>query len=538
MTVNYTLGYFKSVYSGAFIAIIICIATLVYFKLKKQTLGGYIAVLGTLIGTSVTLYLEGQLSFTFSYYFAIVFSTPFLIKRNIHFAPHVYRLSITIALVAITTLIISPELPIHHAISQDNISLKLRFNAAISILSILFFATLIAYAISHYIFILIKDKQIAEFEKDKRMTALYSLGHELRTQINSINGITQLVTELNNTPNSPPGQLKQYATILDGCNDQMLQLVNDVLDVHKIESGKLELLYQTRNLNKIVGTLANKYKTLALHKGLEFKHFISEELSSLYLRVDHSRLTQVLENLLTNAIKYTKEGSIELHTKIIEDTPKTATITFAVKDTGVGISREHYNTIFESFQKIKNDESSIYGGTGLGLSLTKAILEKMGSEIQVVSTLNKGTTFSFSLTLDKAHRSLKKTPLKVKKVHETAQRNILIAEDNTVSMMYTNTVLKNHGMSTFKAANGQEAIDIVKNNTLLDTVLLDLEMPVLNGYEAIKEIKKIQPDLIVIAFTATKPEKGFIDELYKLGFNDYLIKPFKKEELLDVIEKN
>jgi len=535
MLVNYTIDYMLSFYLGGLIIINLCIAMVLYFKYKKYTLGGYIAVLTSVIGTALALFFEGQLSFNFTYFFAIVFSLPFLIKRNKHFVSNTYILSIILAIIAITTLIIAPKLPTYYTFNNDIIHLKLRFNTSVSLLSILLFATLLTYIISKYIFALINDKHVAETEKDKRMRALYSLGHELRTQINSINGITQLVTELKNNAHNDSKKLKHYATILDGCNDQMLQLVNDVLDVHKIESGKLELLHQTRNLGNLLSLLTHKYKDLATVKQLEFQEHYNTDFSNLHVRIDSSRFMQVLENLLSNAIKYTEEGTIEFQATSIDETPKNITVRFIIKDTGVGISKEHYQTIFESFQKIKNEDTGIYGGSGLGLSLSKAILEKMDSKIDVDSTLGKGTRFSFDLTLDKANTSLNTAASQPNVVTRAKQKHILIAEDNPVSMLYTNTVLKNYGMSTYKASNGLEAIEIVKSNTQIDTILLDLEMPKMNGYDAIKAIKKMQPDLHIIAFTATKPEKEFIDKLFSLGFNDYLTKPFKKEELLEIV---
>ncbi len=538
MFINYTIDYMLSFYVGGLMIINLGIAGVLYVKFKKYTLGSYIAVFTSVIGTAIALFFEGQLSFNFTYFFAIIFSLPFLVKRNTHLLTNTYFLSISLAVIAVTTLIIAPKLPVYYPITDAILNLKLRFNTFVSLVSILLFATLFTYVISKYIFTLINDKHVAESEKDKRMRALYSLGHELRTQINSINGITQLVTELKNEADDDPEKLKNYAKILDGCNDQMLQLVNDVLDVHKIESGKLELLYQTRNLGGLLNSLTTKYKSLAIAKQLEFKEHYPTDFSNLHVRIDSYRFSQVLENLISNAIKYTEEGHIALEATTSNDTEKTVAITFSVKDTGIGISQEHFHTIFESFQKIKREDSGIYGGSGLGLALSKAILEKMNSKIHVDSTLGKGTTFSFTVALDKALASLNNEPLKPVKKRKPKQKNILIAEDNTVSMLYTDTILKNYGMSTYKAINGLEAIDIVKDSTPLDIVLLDLEMPKMNGYEAIKMIRKIRPRLRVIAFTASKPEKEFIDELYTLGFHDYLTKPFKKEELLDIIQKD
>lgn len=534
---NYSLGFYNSLYAGAVIMISLTIAMLIYFGLKLQVLGSYISVIGSSIGVSMVLYLEGRISFNFLYYFPIILSVPFLVKRNKNFVKHNYILFICIAILACTTMLLSSYNPTYNNVTETVIKQKLFLNTGSSLLAIVIFGIMMAIALSRFFKTLIKDKKTAEIEKNKRLSTLYSLSHELRTQINSINGVTQLITQLDKHTTIDQITLKKYASILDTCNEDMLHLVNDVLDVHKIESGKFELFIQDYNLGNTITNICMKYNPIIAKKQLQFIKHIDPKLNALHIKMDRARIVQVLENLLQNAIKYTDEGSITLSVNIIESNATHAKIEFKVIDTGIGIKTSNFDYIFESFKQIKNNDTDIYGGAGLGLSISKTILSKMNSSINLKSQFGEGSNFSF--VVDFKISNLNATIIQTKSINSLSStikhKTVLIAEDNNVSLLYTSTLLRKLGATVFETSNGYEAIETIQKHTTIDTVLLDLDMPECDGYEAIKTMRVINPNCSIIAFTATKPDREFTKELMALGFDNYVAKPFKKEELLTAI---
>ncbi|KAA5827952.1 response regulator [Algibacter amylolyticus] len=537
---NYYLELTASIFFDTFIIISVILSIVIYFKYKKYALGAYISILGLALGISAALYFEGRLSFNFLYYFAIILSVPFLIKRNKNFTKHNYILFILVTTMAGITILMTPTYPIYQNLGPDGIYTKMIMNSIISVVTAAMFMVFSVYVGRNYFTSFLIDKKIAEREKDKRIVALTSLGHELRTQITSINGITQLITEQKNEAKPNKELIDQYATILNTCNEQMLNLVNDVLDIHKIESGKFELLEKPENLNLILNNISNQFKPLAEKKGITFKKEIDNNIANINLIFDELRLAQILKNLLSNAIKYTEKGTVKLKAHITNETETEASILFKVEDTGIGILKENYSKIFESFQQIKSETTDIYGGTGLGLSLTKTILSKMQSFIKIENNGDQGSIFSFQINFNKIseENTAQNIELILSDKNCLLQKNILIADDNKVTLLYANTLLKTYRANTFLANNGLEAIAQAKKHNNLDIVLLDLEMPELNGLEAIGKLKLLNPELTIIAFTANMPSEELIIKLKAHGFDDFITKPFKKEELIKTVYVN
>lgn len=534
-SLNYLNNLEESLFFGGLIFSSLLLAMFFYFILNRRTLGTFISVIGSSLGVAGVLYFEGRISFNFMFYFAILFSTPFLIMRDKNFAKKNNTLFLIVSIIALISLLIAPTYPTYDFLKGEALYDKRMYNSVISLSSVILFSVMIVYSTTKFILMLLKEKETAETEKDKRIKALYSLGHELRTQINSINGIIQLISEQKEGEEIESVKVNEYARLLDKCNVQMLDLVNDVLDTHKIESGKFELVKKPESLSAILISTSENYKTQALKKNLEFRQNINSEILDLAVLIDKERFKQILKNLLSNAIKYTEKGFVSFNIDLLENTETTATLEFSISDSGIGISKENYSQIFESFQQIKREDTDIYGGTGLGLSLTKTILHKMNSDIAIESELESGSTFSFVVTLEKATKSQLQTETDFLNNKSLEGKHILIAEDNAVNMLYTSTLLEKFGITVYKAKNGQEAVDLVKTTPQLHTVLLDLEMPILNGFEAIKQIKECNASLSVIAFTASKPNEALVNNLYENGFNDFITKPFKKEDLLRVL---
>ena len=324
----------------------------------------------------------------------------------------------------------------------------------------------------------------------------------------------------------------------------MLVLVNDILDLHKIETKKLELSPSENNISKLVNNVCLPFE----NKGGKFEDVqiiknIDANLSGKNVFLDDSRLAQVLHNLLSNALKFTKRGRVEFSVECLEESDSECTVFFGVKDTGIGISPENYQKIFKSFIQINNpDYKPLYSGTGLGLSIAQSIVEQMGGKIELESEPNVGSNFFFTLTLDKAPNKVQNRvaeDLDIEDYDFLAGKNILLADDNPISILYTQKLLEKYGVNVFKGSNGVEAVDLVMRNTnSLDLVLLDLEMPVMTGFEAIDKIKKINPFLKVIAFTANIPGGQLKSRLTELGFDDIISKPFKKEEIMQVLQSS
>tara|TARA_R110002049_G_scaffold55735_5_gene154356 strand:+ start:13839 stop:15620 length:1782 start_codon:yes stop_codon:yes gene_type:complete len=540
MLVNYQKGLTESICFDAFIITAIVIAMIVYFKHKKFVLGAYISVLGTTIGVSGALYFEGRLSFNFLYYFAIILSIPFLIKRNNYFIRDNFILFITVSVIATIAIFIAPVYPKYAFVTADDIYFKMILNSTISLLITVMLMVFAVYVSRDYFISFLKDKKFAVKEKDKRLIALTSLGHELRTQITSINGITQLISEQKTEPKINRELIKKYALILDNCNDQMLNIVNDVLDIHKIESGKFELLEKPENLNLLLSSIASEFNLLADNKGLNFKREITPEITNLNIDFDKMRLAQIFKNLLSNAIKYTDTGEINLKVELIEETDTKASVLFKVEDTGIGISETDYSKIFESFQQIKSESADIYGGTGLGLSLTKTILDKMQSKIIIERNVDKGSIFSFTIDFNKTTQEHLRKNIEniINNPCCLKDKKILVADDNKVTLLYADTLLKKHKAKTYLAKDGLEAVEIAKTHKEIDIILLDLEMPKLSGLKAIEQIKALNPNQTVIAFTANTPNEALLKKLNRYGFDDFITKPFKKETLIKAIFLN
>ena len=374
---------------------------------------------------------------------------------------------------------------------------------------------------------LMKAKEKAE-ESDRLKSAfLANTSHEIRTPMNAIVGFSKLLDSENLSLN----KRREYIKNIVEKGYQLLQIINDIIDVSKIEANQLNINKSSFSLNEMMNEIYQEFLEESKNKdNIEFS-VDKESANGSYIKMDQNRLKQILSNLLSNAFKYTDEGKIVFGYQLKDQ----ETIMFYVKDTGIGIDKDKHHIIFDSFRKSDNSTTRIYGGTGLGLSISKALVELMGGNIWVESTLNKGAEFYFTLPYEAAHKNKKKETKEVEEMfYNWENRNILIVEDDELSFEYLKEILKVTKASILYAKDGQSAINQCKENKSIDIVLMDIQLPGIDGNTATKEIRKFNSELPVIAQTAyaLKEEK---DKILEAGCNDYVSKPINEKSLLSKI---
>jgi signal transduction histidine kinase len=375
---------------------------------------------------------------------------------------------------------------------------------------------------------LVKAKDLAEESAKAKLQFLSNMSHELRTPLNGIIGTTNLIRL---EPHS--GSQKEHLELLQYSSVHMLNLINDVLDFSKIESGKIELEQKSFNLETFIKNTYNSFAQQFEAKGLFFKLATEDDLN-LHIISDDVKLGQVLNNLLGNALKFTDEGGVTLSIHKTDSGDDFVKIFFCVEDTGIGIPAIKLNTIFESFMQADPNTTRKYGGTGLGLSISKRLVSVFNSKLFVQSEENIGSKFYFDIKFERGETPLMITETGSNIIPLNGLR-VLLAEDNKINMLIARKFLMKWGVELTEATNGAEAIDFYKQKKY-DLVLLDLEMPEVDGYGALKAIRRINPEQPALAFTAAIFE-NLEKVLLKQGFNDYILKPFVPQELNTKLSK-
>ncbi len=317
----------------------------------------------------------------------------------------------------------------------------------------------------------------------------------------------------------------------------MLQLVNDILDFNKIEAGKMKLHLAKLNLLQLLVNTCKPFVTLCEEKNLEIRVEIDPGID-VPVFADGMRLVQVINNLLANALKFTNTGFIKLKAVCKKKDQRTMVVSFIIEDTGIGIDKADHSKIFESFWQVYDGNTKQLTGTGLGLSISIRILKLMGSTLTLESEKGKGSKFSFDLLFDYANKLPQVHKTKVAAGTELLGTNILLVEDNKLNMMVAKKILTDLKATVTAAYDGREALDSLADNSDFNIILMDLEMPVMNGYTAIYEMKKLFPRIPVIALTASLVDEKMLADLLASGFNDCMLKPFQPPALLAMIQKH
>ncbi len=374
--------------------------------------------------------------------------------------------------------------------------------------------------------ILIKSKELAEAAANAKTVFLSNMSHELRTPLNGIVGTANILNA------EDTKDVKHHVAVMKNLAEHMMGLVNNILDFSKIDSGKIELHKVTFSITKHLGKMHDLFFHQCEEKGIKYVENIDEKLSDLVIDSDDLRLQQILNNLLSNAIKFTESGSVILHVTLVEQSDTFVSILFNVIDNGIGIELEKIDSIFESFNQGDTATTRKYGGTGLGLSIASNLVKLFGSELHVNSTVGKGSDFFFTIKfpLHKKENSRNDFEMVGDKL---MNKRILVAEDNPINMLVAKKVLQKWGAIVEEATNGILALEICKTKQF-DLLLLDLEMPEMDGKTALKEIRKLQINTPAMAFTAAMYENMEAD-LLQSGFVTHTVKPFKPEYLYQKI---
>lgn len=392
-------------------------------------------------------------------------------------------------------------------------------------------------------FALLKAKDEALKAASAKSDFLSNMSHEIRTPMNAIMGITELLMQRLEDPLNI-----EYLESIKLSADNLLYVINDILDLSKIESGKINFEHTPFSPATQLNEIKKSFEYQAKEKNIELIVEPNKNVPESILG-DPFRLNQILINLIGNAIKFTPSGSVTVSVDVKEESENFCTLTYCVQDTGIGISQHKFNAIFESFNQAYTDTSRKFGGTGLGLTITKNLVELQGGKIWLKSEEGKGSSFYFEIKFEKTNRQSSNIPeVKIPQPLSSTIVNrsldgarILLVEDNNMNQFLANQILKKWDAIVTFAETGKEALEAVKNNSF-DIILMDLQMPEMNGYDATKEIRsgahgKCKPEIPIIALTADAFEETKMRVL-QTGMNDFITKPFKQDELFTKIVKH
>jgi hypothetical protein len=357
--------------------------------------------------------------------------------------------------------------------------------------------------------------------------------------MNGILGFAELLKE----PDLTGKEQQEYIRIIERSGARMLNTINNIVDISKIESGLIKLDLKESNLNEQIEYIYTFFKPEAEAKGIKLSYRNYLPAKEAILQTDREKLYAILTNLVKNAIKYTVKGSIEFGYDVVETRHDLSLLEFYIKDTGIGIPKDRQEAIFDRFVQADIEDKKAFQGSGLGLAITKSYVEMLGGKIRVESEEGIGSAFYFTLPYHTKQSEI--TSYNANLLAESGENTIhskivrlkiLIAEDDEVSELFLSILAKEFSKELLKAQTGLEAIDICRNNPDLDLILMDIQMPVMGGYEATRKIREFNKKVVIIAQTAYGLS-GDREKSIAAGCNDYITKPINTAELSSKIQK-
>ncbi len=376
---------------------------------------------------------------------------------------------------------------------------------------------------------LIEAKEKAE-ESDQLKTAfLNNISHEIRTPMNAIIGFTEFL----NDPDLDADSRQHFTNVISRSSNQLLSIVTDIISIATIESGQEKYYENEVNINAICKLIHDQYSAEFIEKDILFQFSTKLSDHEAIIRTDETKLMQILSNLVSNALKFTKKGQVSFGYTALDNE-----LEFYIKDTGIGISPTMSEIIFDRFRQVENTTTREYGGSGLGLSISKAYVNLLGGKIWLASEPNQGSTFYFTIPFKNNNtskndvHSLDSNP----KAGSPGKKIILIAEDEEDNFNFLEVLLSKNNFEVLWAKDGIQAVEICKSNPNINLVLMDIKMPIMNGYEATKEIRKFNKELVIVAQTAYALQ-GDREKSLAAGCNDYISKPIRQNLFLELIHK-
>jgi PAS domain S-box-containing protein len=360
--------------------------------------------------------------------------------------------------------------------------------------------------------------RIAEHAVKSKQQFLSNMSHEIRTPMNAIIGFTKVLLKTELTIKQ-----KEYLTAIKTSGDALVVLINDILDLAKVDAGKMTFEQRPFKMSASISSMLHLFEPKIEEKNLMLVKEYDQRIPDVLLG-DHVRLHQIILNLVSNAVKFTKEGKITVGVTLLDENDKTVNIQFVVSDTGIGMNEDQIPTVFDNFKQAYTDTSRLYGGTGLGLAIVKQLVEAQGGMMSVKSKINVGSEFSFVLTFQKTTAEAEAEVIPIESIVEIKNTRILVAEDVALNQLLIRTLLDDFGFNCDIVSNGRLAIEKMQTNEY-DIILMDLQMPEMNGFEATEYIRnKLNSKIPILALTADVTSTD-LAKCKAIGMDDYISKP-------------
>lgn len=501
-----------------------------YYK-KWYDLAGFLTVVSLDVLVIIVTYYEGLNTGGYLNFFPVIVASGFM--ANIHKFTKITFITVGFCLASIlfSFFITNPE-PVGISLTPEISSQLLFINIVLNFGAVTWFSIVMLLIQRKNSEKLISARNAAERANKAKSNFLSVMSHELRTPLNGIIGITNIL----NTEEKLTHQ-EEYLKLLAGSSNHMLRMIDSLLQFNKLEAEKLELTPADFNVARLVNEVCAQFDLSFKTKGLYLKYEMGGDVDTL-LSGDDVKIVQVLNNLLTNALKFTEKGGVYLRVEGNRINNSRMQLYFSVKDTGIGIEEDKQQTVFDDFIQASTDTNRRFGGTGLGLTISKKLIELMGGTMTLKSAQGKGSEFIFQLSASISAKT--ELPLQ-QHILQPAKKNngytILVAEDNLVNSKVVSSFLSKWNFDFEIAANGKQAIEQMKSKKY-SMVLMDLDMPEVDGVTATATLRSLNYNVPIIAFTAAMLERYELSNLYDLGFTDCIEKPFKPTLLYEKLKKH